>query len=101
MGPPLLGFLGCPAVRPAPGSVRVQRWGHHTISKKALQCRAHADRSRLELSMPPAQYAEQAFFDARDRTPEPETMSWLAVGVGLHLLFLAFAGKVASASLAG
>ena len=44
--------------------------------------------------------AEQASLDAGDRTAEPRKR-WPTVGVGLHLLSLAFAGTVAHASLAG
>lgn len=58
------------------------------------------DRGPIPLE-PPALAAEQAYIiDACDRTAKPEGNPRLAVGVGLHLLFLAFAGMVAAASLA-
>ncbi len=79
-----------------------QQGGHHTIGISALANRKalhiagpDADRSRLT---PPAQNAVQASADACDRTAGPLRS---AVGAGLHLLSLAFAGTVDRDSLSG
>ena len=49
----------------------------------------------LQLVKPPALLAEQTYVMPVTGPPSLEEISWPAVGVGLHLLFLAFAGMVA------
>jgi hypothetical protein len=73
MGPPMLSSLGIP---------------HHQRS-------AQLNRKALLKAGPKA---DGTGTDACDRTAAPV---WSAVGVGLHLLSLAYAGTVARASLAG
>jgi len=62
MGPPLLGFWVVLQSRPVPGPIRIQRWKHHTISKKALHKQGPMPTDRgPQLLEPPALPAEQAY----------------------------------------
>src|SRR5947209_8054695 len=83
MGPPLLGLYRPPRAA-SPRARPESAVENHTISKKALHKQGPMPTDRgLNLPKPPALPAEQAF--ACDRTAEPEEISRLAVGVGLHL----------------
>jgi len=85
MGPPLLGFCLLQS-RPVPKPVRIQRWKHHTISKKALHKQGPMPTDRgLKSFKPPALLAEQAYTMPVTGPHSLDTNSWLAVGVGLHL----------------
>ena len=85
MGPPLLGFCLLQS-RPVPKPVRIQRWKHHTISKKALQKQGPMPTDHgLKLVKPPALLADKAYTMPLTGPHSLDSRSWLAVGVGLHL----------------
>ena len=67
----MLGFLGVVHDQRL-GPLRIQRWKHHTTSKKALHKQGPMPTDHgLTLVKPPALPAEQVVHDACDRTVLP------------------------------